>query len=100
MLHRHRLMPAVSQHMNCPAPRELSGGIRSNQEADLSVQKDNHRKSGSTKRSRRDILWRGSQLAGAAVAGAVLPETAHAAGEADKNLPPNVPEWMQSPGAD
>jgi sulfane dehydrogenase subunit SoxC len=66
----------------------------------LSVQEDNDRKSGSTRRSRRDVLWRGSQLAGAAVAGAVLPETVHAAGDADKNLPPNVPEWMQSPGAD
>jgi sulfane dehydrogenase subunit SoxC len=101
MLHSAPVMPAVPQHMNCPAPRELnSGGIRSNQEADLSAQKDKDRTSSDIKRSRRDILRSSSVLAGSAIAGAILPETARAAGNADKNLPPNVPEWMQSPGAD
>src|SRR5690348_198184 len=94
-------MPAVLQHNNCPALRELkSGGIRPNQEADLSAQVDTDRKSNSNKTSRREILRHGSVLAGSAIAGAVLPETARAAGDADKNLPPSVPEWMQTPGAD
>jgi len=66
----------------------------------LPAQEDADRKSNGNKTSRRDILRNGSVLAGSALAGAVLPETARAAGEADKNLPPNVPEWMQVPGAD
>ena len=66
----------------------------------MPAQEDADRKSNGNKTSRRDILRNGSVLAGSALAGAVLPETARAAGEADKNLPPNVPEWMQVPGAD
>ena len=46
------------------------------------------------------VLRHGSVLAGSALTGAALPAGALAENSSDKNLPPNVPEWMQSPGAD
>jgi sulfane dehydrogenase subunit SoxC len=49
--------------------------------------------------SRRRFLREGSSMAGAAViAGALGGGEALAASESSANLPPNVPEWMKTPG--
>jgi sulfane dehydrogenase subunit SoxC len=66
----------------------------------LPAEEDTDRESSGIKRSRREILRRGSVLAGTSMAGAFLPVGALAAGSSDQNLPPNIPEWMQSPGAE
>src|SRR6266404_4108970 len=50
-------------------------------------------------RSRRHFLREGSALMGGAVlAGRLAGSEALAAGENTDNLPPNVPEWMKTPG--
>jgi sulfane dehydrogenase subunit SoxC len=49
--------------------------------------------------SRRRFLREGSSIMGGAViAGALGGSEALAAGESSDNLPPNVPEWMKTPG--
>src|SRR5437879_6990098 len=49
--------------------------------------------------SRRRFLREGSALLGGAViAGGLAGSEAHAAAENTANLPPNVPEWMKTPG--
>src|SRR6266404_1406269 len=50
-------------------------------------------------RSRRRFLREGSALMGGAVlAGGLAGSEALAAGENADNLPPNIPEWMKTPG--
>ena len=48
--------------------------------------------------SRRRFLRRGGALMGGAVASGVAGSEALAATETSENLPPNVPEWMKTPG--
>lgn len=66
----------------------------------MSARKGTDREPAGVPKSRRDILRQGSVLASSALAGAVLSEGVQAADVSDKNLPPNVPEWMKVPGAD
>src|SRR5260370_1464778 len=49
-------------------------------------------------RSRRRFLREGSALMGGAVVAGGLAGRALAAGENADNLPPNIPEWMKTPG--
>src|SRR5260370_15671947 len=49
-------------------------------------------------RSRRRFLREGSALMGGAVLAGGLAGRALAAGENADNLPPNIPEWMKTPG--
>src|SRR3954462_1618744 len=48
--------------------------------------------------SRRRFLRRGGALMGGAVASGLAGSEALAATETSENLPPNVPEWMKTPG--
>jgi len=48
--------------------------------------------------SRRRFLRRGGALMGGAVASGLIGSEALAATETSENLPPNVPEWMKTPG--
>ena len=48
--------------------------------------------------SRRKFLRRGGALMGGAVASGLAGSKSAAAGETSENLPPNVPEWMKTPG--
>jgi sulfane dehydrogenase subunit SoxC len=54
---------------------------------------------GDTVTSRRRFLRNGGALAGGAVvAGSLAGSEASAAAENAENLPPNVPQWMKTPG--
>jgi sulfane dehydrogenase subunit SoxC len=48
--------------------------------------------------SRRHVLRQGGALVGGAVLGGLAGGEAQAAGEAEHNLPPNIPGWMTAPG--
>src|SRR5256714_8983051 len=48
--------------------------------------------------SRRTFLRRGGALMGGAVLSGLAGSEALAATETSENLPPNVPEWMKTPG--
>jgi sulfane dehydrogenase subunit SoxC len=49
--------------------------------------------------SRRQFLHEGGALlGGAAIAGGLAGSEASAATDSSENLPPNVPEWMKTPG--
>src|SRR3982074_1642715 len=50
-------------------------------------------------KSRRQFLHEGGALlGGAAIAGGLAGSEASAATDSSENLPPNVPEWMKTPG--
>ena len=52
-------------------------------------------------RSRRKFLREGGAAVGGLVAGAAISDQAYADdAKATDNLPPNIPEWMKTPGAD
>lgn len=97
-------MAAVPENVNHAGPSTLRSTPRfaraQSREVNLPVQDDRDRRSAGINTSRRELLKRGSVLAGTAAAATVWPEGARAGGDADGNLPPHIPEWMQAPGAE